>query len=466
MLRPLVRTLCVVCCASACQTYAPAPVDLHAHAQAFAARLASVPGPIAFAAQLRADAAAPPNDPAQPDPAQPLELPLPAARRLAVWFHPDCRVLRLQAGVAKATADYAGRLADPYLNLYVGRLQGGIQNPWLLISSIAFTVPLGDRLSVDRELQHSRHRQALVQASIAEVQAQDRLDATWARYSAELQRATLLQQLVDQLRELEQIANRLAAVAALNNAQARAFTLERLQRETELLLARGAVQQEELLLKQAIGLHPAAPVRFVPSLAIGERVPSGDVRKQSLIDSPRLLPLQQGHVIAEQQLQLAVASQWPDLLLQPGLENEDATPRLAFAFGIPLPIFTGARKMIAEATAAREVAAEALRTGYERLVQDLALAEARRAWAAQRRQQVDTELLPLAEQQLTDGRRLAELGQLDPWLLLDAVVRAYEAKAQLVDTALAEALATVDTNTLFWPPPASMSPPGDEETAR
>jgi hypothetical protein len=64
---------------------------------------------------------------------------------------------------------------------------------------------------------------------------------------------------------------------------------------------------------------------------------------------------------------------------------------------------------------------------------------------------VETQLIPLAQQQIEDARALAELGQLNTLLILDALTRSYEAKALAIDSALAEAEATVELNTLFWP---------------
>ena len=81
----------------------------------------------------------------------------------------------------------------------------------------------------------------------------------------------------------------------------------------------------------------------------------------------------------------------------------------------------------------------------------LARAEARSAVAAAQRQLLETQLLPLAELQVTEAKRLAELGQLDTLLILDAVTRAYDAQLAVIDATLAEAEATVDLNALFWP---------------
>jgi hypothetical protein len=60
-------------------------------------------------------------------------------------------------------------------------------------------------------------------------------------------------------------------------------------------------------------------------------------------------------------------------------------------------------------------------------------------------------LLPLAAQQVDDVRQLAALGNLDVLRILDAVLRAHEARWQELAAIEAHALAQCTTNTLFWP---------------
>ena len=90
----------------------------------------------------------------------------------------------------------------------------------------------------------------------------------------------------------------------------------------------------------------------------------------------------------------------------------------------------------------------------------LAQADTKRRAAVEQRRILDVELLPLTERQVADAKRLAELGQLDTLLILDAVTRAYEAQLAAVASAVTEAEATVELNSLFWP---SLAAPAKEE---
>jgi outer membrane protein TolC len=143
------------------------------------------------------------------------------------------------------------------------------------------------------------------------------------------------------------------------------------------------------------------------------------------------------------------------LSLFPGWEEEDATNRPAISFSLPIPLWNRNQLAIAEATAQRDAAKAALEAGYEELAQARLRADVARKAAAQRREQLESTLVPACKEQLADNRRLAELGELDPLLLLDAVTRLYEAQRSALDAAADEADAIAAENSLFWPQEAA-----------
>jgi outer membrane protein TolC len=318
-------------------------------------------------------------------------------------------------------------------------------------ASIGLTLPITGRPGLEKELAESRHAEALVQARVAEARVLNELDKSWAEWSAGRLRVELLEQLVLQLTGLEAIAARLAAGQLITRVEARAFTLERLTRQSQLLHAKSSLGAAEVDLKQLLGLPPDRDVAFLPATGVGQRIEDRAQRRAHLADGPRVAVARREHEVSERQLALAIRKQWPELTLFPGWQEEDAQPRAALGFSLPLPLWNGNAREIAETRAAREVAAETLRGSFERATQDLARAERRIEAAQSRRLLVDVELVPLAEQQVVEGRRLAELGQLDTLLILDALTRSYEAKAMALEAVLAETEATIEINALFWP---------------
>ncbi len=428
---------------AACQTYAPAPVDVEAHAREFAAR---VPDPVAvaaFAARLHraGDAKFDPSDGCGLD----------EARLLTLFLDPELHQARLRAGVAAAGAAHAGLWPDPALNGDFARILESVAHPWIAGGALALTLPITGRLGLEKDLADSAHAQALLEARLAEAHALDGLDARWVRWSAARVRVDLLRELGIELTALEAIATRLAAAELITKVAARTFTLERVTREVELLRVEAEVAAAEIEVRRAMGLPPAATLRLVPTLVADARAPAADVRAARVLAGPRVAVRQREHAVAERALALAIRKQWPELTLLPGFSEEDAQPRVTLGFTLPLPLWNANAREIEQARAQRDLAAQVVRTEVEHVLQDLARAEVAAQAAAAQRALVDAQLVPLAAQQIADARRLAELGQLDAILVLDSHLRGHQAKTAAVDAALAEAEATVQINSLFWP---------------
>jgi outer membrane protein TolC len=431
--------------AGGCQTYSPAPVDLEAHARSFAARIPDAGSIGDFAARLRMDDG-PPRAVDADDGLDRHE-----GQYVALLFNAELRAVRLRAGVARAAADASGRWPDPELNAGFAKILESVAHPWIATASIALTLPVTGRPGLERELAESRHAQALLEARAAEARVLDALDLAWTRWSARRLEVDALADLIERLTALEAMAARLAAAQELNHVEARAFSLDRVSRQAQWIRARAAAAAAEAEIRQLLGLPPERDLRLVPATAIALRVGDEGARRALIDASPSVVLAEHEHELAERQLALAVARQWPELRLLPGFEEEDAQPRAALSFALPLPLWNGNGREIAESRAARGAAAETLRGSLERAMQDLARAEARRAAALEQRDLVEGQLVPLAEQQVVDGRKLADLGQLDVLLVLDALGRSFDAKALAIEAALAVAEATVEINALFWP---------------
>jgi hypothetical protein len=429
-------TFCLLAAASAgCHSYEPAPVDLGAHAAAFLARL---PDAESLAA------ARPLSAPHTIDLADGIDRE--EARWIAICLHPDCRAARWQAGIAEADREHAGTLPDPQFAFGVERILETVPHPWIAGGSLGFSLPLNGRLGLERQLAGARLDERVLAVWLAERAAADNADAAWVRWSTEVARNAQLDTICARLRELAAIAARLEQANVLSHLDARVFVLELTQRELDRAAAADAKALAELEVKQRLGLHPQAPVVFVPSTQIAPHVADAAQRLATLDKSPRVLPARAAHRTAEADLELAVRRQWPDLTLAPGWREEDALPRATLDLSLPLPLFAGNDAAIAHAASARAAAAEALRASLEVATQELAQAELRWQQMQQRRQTITERLLPLVDQQVEDGRRLVELGQLQPLLLLDALSRAHQARMQALDAALQEALAVIALN--------------------
>ena len=442
----MIRTFApLFCCLAACTSYSPAPVDLGAHAAAFAARLPDSDEIIAVADRIaRRTSAARGYDPRD-------GLTRAEARLLTLWLHPELRRARLQVAVTAAGKDHAGTWPDPQLNADFARILEHVEHPWLAGGALGITLPLFGRSGAATAVADREHAAARLQARAAETAALDALDSAWLHWSAARMRGDLLQDLLTRIRTLEALALRLADHGELTRLAARAFTLERLAREAEHASATTAIATTRLHLLHLLGLPPDTTLELIPDTAIEDRAGAADDRRPQLLTGPAVQPAEHAHALAERQLELAIAEQWPDLTLLPGFGEEDAEPRALLGFSLPLPLWNRNARAIAEATATRELRAEELRLAVEHATARLATADVRLAGATAQRLMLTRDLLPAVAAQVADGQRMAELGQLDPLLLLDTLTRAHEAQLAVIDAGVAEGEATITRNTLFWP---------------
>ena len=105
---------------------------------------------------------------------------------------------------------------------------------------------------------------------------------------------------------------------------------------------------------------------------------------------------------------------------------------------IPIPIFNSNKGGIAAARAEREVARAAYETELERTEGKLAAMRARLDGARSRRQSIDSNVVPLVDRQIDDARQVLEIGEGDSLVLLESLVRAHEAKLDLIEARLEE----------------------------
>jgi len=438
---------------ASCQTYDPEPVDLPAHARAWAERLPESESVAQFVQALAARTGAAPTFDAKDG------IDAGEARLLALLFHPDLMQARAAAEVARAGRDHAGLWPDPELRLDASRILADVEHQWLAGAEIGITLPITGRPGLEVALADAGLAAALLEVRAAEAAVLDRVDAAFCEWSALQQETAQQAQLLEQLAALEAIARRLRQADEINAIDARVFTLERLRRELDRDRTAARAARAELALKQLLGLVPAAAVVFAPSLAPAGRAPWASERAAAVAaDCPPVARAQAAHALAERKLQLAVRKQWPELTLFPKFESEDGQDRPGLGLSLPLPLWNGNAREIAEARAARTLAARALEGSYQRAIHELAAAEQQLQAASALRQGLEQRLVPLVDQQVADGRRLAELGQLDALLLLDGLQRAHDAKVQVLQARLDEARATIQLNSLFWPELAAPLP--------
>jgi hypothetical protein len=104
-------------------------------------------------------------------------------------------------------------------------------------------------------------------------------------------------------------------------------------------------------------------------------------------------------------------------------------------------------------------------TTYEHLYSKLAIALTRFESGKAQRALVESSVVPLADEQEADVRRVAGLGRVDPLLLLESLKTQYAAKVRLVEARASESIGAVRLDELIGPPIPKLPPSATPATA-
>jgi outer membrane protein TolC len=432
-------------CLAGCQSYEAKPLDLDAHVQEWAARSIDSQSVREYAEALAA--------PVELEAGDASTLARPEAEIIAMVFNGDLRSRRAAAATALAAAEHAGLWDDPGLSLDVLRITESVPDPWVIGGMVGFTIPLSGRLPVEKALANAEHELALRRVAEAEWEVIAGLRSAWARWSAARLRSDLLREFIARVEAIVGIVERLEEAQAISRLEARLFRMELASRRSELVAAEASAAELELEVKSIMGLTPDAAVELDPDLAGDEIGVLEDAIAALDARNPGVAVTRAAYEVAEQRFHLEIRKQYPDLQIGPAYEWDEGQNKIGLGAGLPLPLFNANRQGIAAAAAAREAARIEHEAALERAVSKHRQAEQRHGASAAARSMIERELLPLAEAQIEDERRLAELGELNVLLTLESLVRANETKAQLIEARLAEVLAAGQVRELRGPEP-------------
>ncbi|HYE62060.1 MAG TPA: TolC family protein [Phycisphaerales bacterium] len=442
---------------SGCASYSARPVDLHAHRAAWAERTPESPDVRLLAEELSKAS----GEPVSLDLADGLSAA--EAELVALVYNPELRVARLRAGVARATADNAGRWEDPVLGGEVTRFLQSTANPWMLATTLGLTLPVSGRLGIERQRAGAEHATAITRVFEQEWTVRNELRRAWARWSAAEQKARVTREYLASLEGLVGIVDRLEQAGELPTIDARFFKIEHSMRRNELVQMEAMRREAELMVRQVMGLSPGAPVTLLPGLS--PDVDASLSPEHLLERSPALAVAQAEYEVAEKSLELEVRRQYPDLMVGPGYGREEGMDQAIGMFQLPLPLWNRNREGVARAEAEREVARAMLETTLERVESQLAQARVSYEAALARRETLEREIVPLVDEQFAASRRVAELGEVNTLSLLEAVSRQQEVRMALIEAKLEEWLAAIRVSELTGPA-AAAHPSGTAKEAQ
>jgi outer membrane protein TolC len=353
---------------------------------------------------------------------------------VALTLNPDLAVARAQAQAVRAREVAAALWPNPDL-LLESEYAIHDTHPWLY------------GVEVDWPLRSPERRTLKIASARLESEGArfELLDAAWS-----VRRA-----LIEALSATESSRRRLQLIEELARAQSDMLTAERRRIEAgedppaELVTAQRAlieVEQRRLeerehlaqahaALSRALGLPPEAlegiEIRWSEW---GEPPPLTDLaarRERALLSRADLLALINDYARTEAELHLAVARQYPELVLEPGYYWDHGIAKFPFNVGFTLPVDRN-RGEIAQARAARDLAGERMLALQARIYGEIAASEhaegiARENVAAAQRQ------LEAAHHQLQQAELGVRLGAIDSLERAGAQLLALRAELELLD---------------------------------
>ncbi len=436
-----------------CQSYERQPLDLAATREAWLARSPSDETARQFADRL---AQAEGRDASAFDPADGLTLT--EAEPVALVFNRELRLARLEANITRANADHAGLWDDPVLGVDIERVVSSVPDPWMVAGTVGLTIPISGRLAVEKAHAGAEYAAALQRVASKEWATRSALRELWVRWSAESTRLALTTELVERLRAVSALAERQEQAGVMSRIDTMLFRVELAGAEADVITATARVKELELQLRDVLGLASDAPVRLVESVAYEPRG-TDPAWLQSMMESanPELMAVRGEYEVAEESLRLEVRTQYPDLIIGPGYGTDQGEGRVLLGLQLPLPFWNRNQQGVARATANREVARGRYESTFEHLSAKLAIEKMRFDAARAVREVIESRVLPLADEQDVDVRRVAELGRVDPLVLLGSIKSQYDVKVRLVDARAAEAIGAIRLDELIGPPAPTSS---------
>lgn len=278
---------------------------------------------------------------------------------VALTLNPSLRARRLEIGESQALLIGAGLWPNPELGLSVRPGIDGAPSTAVGADLLLELLRPGER-SARKGVAEARVESVRSQVAAEEYRVVTEVRRARIALLAAAQSLALLEQeaaLRDQALALVRQRQNLGEGTALD---ALLVDLERVEVQRALRLARADHGRLRRALLLTLGLPPSFPMRLKEAgeplvFSVLEDVSDDELDARLLSRRLDLRSLESSYVVAEEELRLAVARQFPRVALGPSFENDaDGTKSLGLGASVELPLFSRNQAEIAEKEAARE----------------------------------------------------------------------------------------------------------------
>ncbi len=304
--------------------------------------------------------------------------------------------------------------------------------------AIGFTIPTGRRLRRQDELNRARAELARVEWILKHRESYLTLRDLYSDLTLSRKRLQELGIISDSAADSSEKARRWAALGQIAVLEAQFFSLEASQAKTEHLSGEEESIAADAQLSRLLGVDagyfkvlPAEPLPKFP-----EDPPAADRMKNLMIvHHPELARLRASYSVAERELRLEIARQYPDFQFGPSFSKEVGEDKqiLGLTLGAEIPLFDRNQQAIAAAEKRREEVRIQYEAVLNRALGTLDEVQGRALFAIQK-QKIAQTALTQARENSDLARRSLQAGLVGPLHLLEAERSRREATKAIIET--------------------------------
>ncbi len=374
-------------------------------------------------------------------------LSLEVARELLPVLDPELQLAFSRELPALAGREHAGLWPDPTLNVDLANaLSGGALDELDVLVQVPLAIA-GRQQALANRLD-AQARLAVARAESQVFERARELEADWVAWSLALAEERSNRALAEDLEGPLVRIEVLVESGNLGTVESGLLRLARIDAERRAVAAGQRAQDLELRILHSLGLRAGGRAAFEPlALDHDPDEPEGNVSRQL----PELIAAAAALEVADAAVQEAHRARFVEPSLGAGAGREGGGRRVLFGLQVPIPLWNRGLGALAQAVARREVAAQAYELAYERALEREERARRALRSARGRRAPVEEGLLPLAREQESILSELLTLGDLRPFLLVDAMERRQAAELERLQLLGEELVARMELEALQAP---------------
>jgi outer membrane protein TolC len=376
----------------------------------------------------------------------------------ALFYNPLISASRIRSGLPEVQRKYAKLWEDPELDVDGEYFSSKQDDPLNYSGGLSLTIPLSGRLDVQKDIAEENLNAKKASLLAEEWALVIEVREKWVERNFLLEKTRVLKELLSDLEAAIKWVPHFRAAKVATIVDEQNLLIQKEEMNDDLRQLQSEVQQNKLTLLSLMGLHPDTDW----TLTVDEKEVQRAVfveKEDDLLLNPEIHKILSQYEVAQLRLKMAIRRQIPDLKLGLGAGTEEGTSLMAFGLGLThLPLFNKNRLEIAESKIERDVHGKEIQKGIQSLLNKRASAKQRLKIAKARIEHMERELIPLVDKQLKDAMRLTKLGELDIFLLVDAIQKKVEIKLSLIEAKVEKSYANLQGLALNGPTFTSIVP--------